>query len=1101
MPDSLKTVGIRFVAEGLPDFVTAMNQAGQSVEGFGEKSEKGLLGQIAIGSMLGNILTGALNSVVTGFKNSVGAIESFGKESIMAAGRVEELHLVADLMGQKAGKTSAEVDQLVMSVRNMGIETGVANKTLIDFTRYNMDMADASKLARVAQDAAVIANTGSSEALERLLYGITTQQTEVLRGLGIQIDMNQAMKDYAKANNLSAQAMTSNQRIQASLNAVLTEGAKISGAYEQAMNSAAKQLGSMSSRIIPDLKNAIGTQLQSAFYQAIKGANNLLILITALFTPVDQLTNEMKAMADQVNLTGGAFVPLLQKVNYALQGMAAAAMDIIPQFVGALINMGDQGGQTLGEIAAQAFEWGANIMYQLSIGILQGAVFVVNAVTAIADIIAGLLGPGSPPAAIPNLPVWGLNAIQWFLKGFLKADFSTLQDLSGPLQSALMSLVSEGGLQKQDAMGMFLSLQGSVMGALKSGKEMSAGLYKKIAAATSEYGTAIAELVKKEISLNIVLRQVEQAEKAVKEAREAETEGAKKANTMIKEYNKALLAGAPAEELAAKRKAIEAEVEGVKAAREKRKENEKILAAANKQAQPLQEQLNMQKLLANQLISYKQGLQQIEQMQAAAAKAAAPKGGGAGAGINKEQLKKDIQDALDNIDFTKIMDNLKAKFGPTLQESLNNLFGGADTSDMEVAGGKNQKTEGAFQQLGETLKGIYGTVSDLIGSDLLPWLSDNADMAGRVAIALLGWRTVGAAIIPLLINIGGAWGVLAGVILLAITAIIVFWPQILGFLTQLWQTIQANLPMVVGLIIALLMPALVGILGPVALIIGAVAALVGIIVNFWPQISAFFVNLGTQLQAIGAAIVAWLTGAIDSVITFFINLTTGAWAFISGFFNSLVTGIQTDINNFLTMAAGWLELLKQAVYVPLSDIYTGLVSRFSSWISLARAKLADLKNTISTSFNAILTTITSLITRFYNIGKNIVEGIKNGFERAWNGFLDLVTKLFNRLPEWVRKLLGMASPSKVFMKIGENIASGLTLGMTKSIPEVKSTTTQVVKATVQPAPTSRQIAERAVQRQNQYNNSVTFNAKVDNGIDLAVLRQIIVQTVQTELNA
>ena len=74
-------------------------------------------------------------------------------------------------------------------------------------------------------------------------------------------------------------------------------------------------------------------------------------------------------------------------------------------------------------------------------------------------------------------------------------------------------------------------------------------------------------------------------------------------------------------------------------------------------------------------------------------------------------------------------------------------------------------------------------------------------------------------------------------------------------------------------------------------------------------------------------------------------------------------------------------------------------------------------------------------TGFVEIGSSIVSGIWAGVSGAWGWVMAQIQGLVNRIPEGVRKLLGISSPSTVFMEIGQNIMLGLAQGITENTPK------------------------------------------------------------------
>lgn len=72
-----------------------------------------------------------------------------------------------------------------------------------------------------------------------------------------------------------------------------------------------------------------------------------------------------------------------------------------------------------------------------------------------------------------------------------------------------------------------------------------------------------------------------------------------------------------------------------------------------------------------------------------------------------------------------------------------------------------------------------------------------------------------------------------------------------------------------------------------------------------------------------------------------------------------------------------------------------------------------------------------------DIGKNIVDGIKKGIENAWNNLVQWFKNLFGDLIGIAKKILGIASPSKVFKKIGAFTAEGFGAGFEDAFGDVE----------------------------------------------------------------
>lgn len=227
---------------------------------------------------LGSIFKGAFSfalgmGLISGFRSLGGAITDF----INTAARTDVLNIAMQSVAKSSGYMLAAVQADKKAVMELGIAEQEATQILNRFMQAQLDTADAAKLARVAQDAAVIAGNNSSQAAEQMTEAIAKQRPELLSAFGMTRNMNEIYKDYAETVGKTTTQLTEAEKKQAMLNYILAEGEKIAGTYEASMGVVGKQISSLP-RYWDALKNAIARPL----------------VLPALSIIVDGITNALK---------------------------------------------------------------------------------------------------------------------------------------------------------------------------------------------------------------------------------------------------------------------------------------------------------------------------------------------------------------------------------------------------------------------------------------------------------------------------------------------------------------------------------------------------------------------------------------------------------------------------------------------------------------------------------------------------------------------------------------------------------------------------------------------------------------------------------------
>jgi hypothetical protein len=222
----------------------------------------------ALKPAIGNVgdLTGMITGMLAKFSLVAIAIKlvtdtiQFFTGSIAVAQRNETLAVSLHEIGTQAGYSNKQIELATKLLNHQGITTQAAQQSLMDMARANISWSEASHLATIAQGSAVVAGINSSEAFQRLVTGIQKQDTELLRGLGITIQSDNAYKAYAKTLGVTAGSLDDAQRKQAILNAIYVQAAPVMGVYNAALGTSGKQQASLA-RYIEETQNNLGKML------------------------------------------------------------------------------------------------------------------------------------------------------------------------------------------------------------------------------------------------------------------------------------------------------------------------------------------------------------------------------------------------------------------------------------------------------------------------------------------------------------------------------------------------------------------------------------------------------------------------------------------------------------------------------------------------------------------------------------------------------------------------------------------------------------------------------------------------------------------------
>lgn len=166
-------------------------------------------------------------------------------------------------------------------------------------------------------------------------------------------------------------------------------------------------------------------------------------------------------------------------------------------------------------------------------------------------------------------------------------------------------------------------------------------------------------------------------------------------------------------------------------------------------------------------------------------------------------------------------------------------------------------------------------------------------------------------------------------------------------------------------------------------------------------------------------------------------------------FKKIFTAIWEDVlKPFLQLIGGIVALVLTIFITPFVKLFQGLGALLLGALKLAAGPFTWFIGKVKEFIGLVKEPFANFVAGFVNIGANIVKGLWNGISGLTQWLRDKFYQFFGGLiPGWVKKMLGIASPSKVFFAFGQNIVKGLNNGITSTTNAARMATQNLANAT------------------------------------------------------
>lgn len=329
----------------------------------------------------------------------------------------------------------------------------------------------------------------------------------------------------------------------------------------------------------------------------------------------------------------------------------------------------------------------------------------------------------------------------------------------------------------------------------------------------------------------------------------------------------------------------------------------------------------------------------------------------------------------------------------------------------------------ALTQLGSAIvtgvQPVLQVIGDIVTGSLVPAFQQMAATAAPLFTQLGQTISVVAAQIgPILQGVAdvirNVWGFIGPFVLSTLQGM---FANVVGIFSGIFTVIQG----VVNLVSAIFRGDWAGAWNAVVQIVSGAVQAVWNFVQIW--------LVGRMVAAAGAAL-GFLRGLFGSAWGAISGVVQGAVNTVSSLVGWLLMGMRGVVSGGMSAVRGFFT----SAWSAITGAVSGAMSSIGSFVS---SGISGVVRTIGALPGQAISALSGLAGQMGTVGRQMIQGLANGIAGAAGMIRDAVKNAIGNVVEFAKSLLGIHSPSRVFMEIGNFTAQGMAKGLTQGAKYVQ----------------------------------------------------------------
>lgn len=173
------------------------------------------------------------------------------------------------------------------------------------------------------------------------------------------------------------------------------------------------------------------------------------------------------------------------------------------------------------------------------------------------------------------------------------------------------------------------------------------------------------------------------------------------------------------------------------------------------------------------------------------------------------------------------------------------------------------------------------------------------------------------------------------------------------------------------------------------------------------------------------------------------------WTTVRSLFTNAINAIRNFFTNGFNAMRNVASTSMNTIRSTISNVWNAISNTFTTIITTIKNVVLNgfktVVNTIKTQMTNAVNAVKNAVSKFYNAGKDLIKGLIDGIKNMGADAIGAITGVVDGVVNKAKSLLGIKSPSRVFMAIGDDTGQGWAIGIAKTAKANKDAVEGVAK--------------------------------------------------------